>query len=165
MRGLQRAAAALPCFPRRILWRRAVFPPGAMHHACWMSKAIYCLKIFLFKDQMNRTASETAGLTKICLFQLTKICLFVFFICGCYWHEAPLTEIAPQWPIYSLVEVRPVSIVCSTTQRWDRLLPWCWLVWSCPTSWMISAPIVLREQWKQNFWRQLLYFGRKLWSW
>ena len=30
-----------------------VRPPGAMHHARWMSLAIYCLKIFLLREQYS----------------------------------------------------------------------------------------------------------------
>lgn len=36
--------------------------PGAMHHAWWMSKAIYSIKIYLFKDQFKLTARELKGL-------------------------------------------------------------------------------------------------------
>lgn len=36
--------------------------PGAMHNARWMARAIYCLKIFLFKDQVKLTSSEQSGL-------------------------------------------------------------------------------------------------------
>ena len=58
-----------------------------MQHSRWMSKAIYSLKIFLFKDQTKLTAHETAG--------LTKIFLFVSLMYTCYCHETPLPERAP----------------------------------------------------------------------
>ena len=63
---------------------------GAMHHAHWMLKAIYYVKIFLFKDRIKLTkltARKTAG--------LTKICIFVSLIYARYWHEAPIPELAP----------------------------------------------------------------------
>lgn len=42
--------------------------PGAMHHARWMSKAIYSLKIFLFRDQFKLSAQEKKILRRICIF-------------------------------------------------------------------------------------------------
>ncbi|KAJ6639390.1 hypothetical protein Bhyg_12134 [Pseudolycoriella hygida] len=42
--------------------------PGPDHHARWMSKAIYALKIFLFRDQFQMTASEQFGLEHVCSF-------------------------------------------------------------------------------------------------
>lgn len=53
-----------------------------MHHARWLSKAIYCLKIFIFKSQFTLTVRETNGLRYICA-----------FIVGFYvkaWLTAPL---------------------------------------------------------------------------
>ena len=38
--------------------------PGALHHARWMSKAIYAIKIMLFQDQVKLTAREKSGLTE-----------------------------------------------------------------------------------------------------
>ena len=35
--------------------------PGAFHHARWMSKVIYILKIFLFQTQFKLTKRESAG--------------------------------------------------------------------------------------------------------
>jgi len=42
--------------------------PGAMHHARWMAKAIYALKMVLFQDQLTLTAREKSGLTELSLF-------------------------------------------------------------------------------------------------
>lgn len=42
--------------------------PGAIHHARWMAKGIYCLKIYLFRDQFPVTDSEVKGIKNICLF-------------------------------------------------------------------------------------------------
>ncbi|CAH1110777.1 unnamed protein product [Psylliodes chrysocephalus] len=42
--------------------------PGAMHHARWMAKAIYSLKIFLFRSEFKLTARETKNLREICIF-------------------------------------------------------------------------------------------------
>ncbi|CAD6231335.1 GSCOCG00012218001-RA-CDS [Cotesia congregata] len=45
--------------------------PGAMSHARWMSKAIYCLKIFIFRTEFKITAKELNNLRQICIFIVT----------------------------------------------------------------------------------------------
>jgi len=61
--------------------------PGAMHHARWMAKAIYSLKIYMFQDQFVLTAADKKG--------ITDISLFVALIYSRYWNEAPVAERAP----------------------------------------------------------------------
>jgi hypothetical protein len=61
--------------------------PGATHNARWMSKAIYCLKIYLFQHQFVLTQSEKKG--------VTAVSLFVSIIYGQFWNEAPVAEKAP----------------------------------------------------------------------
>lgn len=65
--------------------------PGAYHLARWMAKAIYCLKIFLFRQQFKLNAREEKAVQRIC-----------WFIIKCYttaWFsdpnaiEAPLNDI------------------------------------------------------------------------
>jgi len=46
-------------------------PPGAYHHARWMAKGIYCLKVYLFRAQFKLTAHELQALRRICLFTVT----------------------------------------------------------------------------------------------
>ena len=61
--------------------------PGAMHRARWMARAIYSLKIFLFRSRFKMTARETNMIRSINL-----------FICMVYlksWFSAPLTIQAP----------------------------------------------------------------------
>lgn len=43
-------------------------PPGADHHARWMSKAIYSLKMFMFRNQFELTDDERNGLRNVCIF-------------------------------------------------------------------------------------------------
>ncbi|XP_044597459.1 uncharacterized protein LOC123274025 [Cotesia glomerata] len=45
--------------------------PGAMSHARWMSKAIYCLKIFIFRTEFKITPKELNNLRHICIFIVT----------------------------------------------------------------------------------------------
>ncbi|XP_044584699.1 uncharacterized protein LOC123265119 [Cotesia glomerata] len=42
--------------------------PGAMSHARWMSKAIYCLKIFIFREEFKLTTYEINSLREICVY-------------------------------------------------------------------------------------------------
>lgn len=44
--------------------------PGAIHHARWMAKAIYSLKIFIFRDEFGLTARELNSLRQICIFTI-----------------------------------------------------------------------------------------------
>ncbi|XP_044590570.1 uncharacterized protein LOC123269107 [Cotesia glomerata] len=46
--------------------------PGAMSHARWMSKAIYCLKIFIFREEFKLTTYEINSLREICKFIITN---------------------------------------------------------------------------------------------
>lgn len=50
--------------PKSLLFRS----PGAVHHARWMAKAIYSLKIFLFRKEFELSASEISALRIICIF-------------------------------------------------------------------------------------------------
>lgn len=52
--------------------------PGAHHRARWMAKAVYCLKIWLFRDQFRMTAEERDGLYLICLFIIRVYVRFWF---------------------------------------------------------------------------------------
>jgi hypothetical protein len=64
-----------------------ILAPGAMHRARWMSKAIYSLKIFIFKSQFRLTAEEIISLRS-----------FNLFICLVYlksWYTAPTPIHAP----------------------------------------------------------------------
>lgn len=54
--------------------------PGATSNARWMSKAIYSLKMFIFRDQFKLTSRELKGLRDICLF-LIRLYIKVWFGC------------------------------------------------------------------------------------
>ena len=45
--------------------------PGAVHHARWMAKAIYSLKIYLFRDEFELSQKELNGLRHLCIFIVT----------------------------------------------------------------------------------------------
>ena len=88
--------------------------PGAMHNARWMAKAIYCVKMFMFRGQFKLTQNELAG--------LKMISLFVSLIYAHFWHEAPLADHAPindlklltvlhQYPVHD-VKIAAVTAFC-----------------------------------------------------
>lgn len=61
--------------------------PGAIHHARWMSKGIYCLKMFLFRHQFKTTKQEEQS--------ITAMALFVALIYIRFWLDAPISSHAP----------------------------------------------------------------------
>ena len=46
-------------------------PPEAYHRAIRMVKGIYCLKIYLFREQFKLMVQELKALRRICLFNVT----------------------------------------------------------------------------------------------
>ncbi|XP_044580402.1 uncharacterized protein LOC123262280 isoform X2 [Cotesia glomerata] len=42
--------------------------PGAMSHARWMSKVIYCLKIYIFRGEFKLTPHELTSIRQVCIF-------------------------------------------------------------------------------------------------
>ena len=55
--------------------------PGAFHHARWMAKAIYVLKLLMFRKHVKLTWIEEAG--------LREVALFIVLIYLRTWVEAP----------------------------------------------------------------------------
>jgi len=61
--------------------------PGAIHHARWMAKAIYSLKIYLFREQFRLTVKEETA--------LRNICIFIIRLYIKSWFDAPSAIKAP----------------------------------------------------------------------
>ena len=53
--------------------------PGAIHHARWLSKAIYCLKLYLFRRQHKLPKSDEKSLEVLCIF-IVKIYVKVWML-------------------------------------------------------------------------------------
>jgi len=71
--------------------------PGPMHHARWMSKAIYALKVWMFRRQFKLTAREENGLRQIAV-----------FVCRLYakaWTLAPEAAAAPRHDLQLLKDL------------------------------------------------------------
>ncbi|CAH1114867.1 unnamed protein product [Psylliodes chrysocephalus] len=62
--------------------------PGPTHHARWLSKAIYSLKIYLFQEQFSLSRAEAPGLRHICIF------IVLLYIKA--WYCAPSAIHAPR---------------------------------------------------------------------
>ena len=69
--------------PRGISFRT----PGAIHHARWMSKALYSLKIFIFREEFKLTKKEYNSISSICIFIIN---LYVKA-----WFNAPIAAFSP----------------------------------------------------------------------
>lgn len=61
--------------------------PGTVHHARWMAKAIYSLKMSVSRDQFKLTAKEEKG--------LVDICIFIVDVYVSIWFKAPFAHDAP----------------------------------------------------------------------
>lgn len=91
--------------------------PGAFHHARWMAKAIYCLKIFLFRNVFTLTPQEFKGVRDMCIF-IVKIYIKP-------WYNAPLASLAPSQDLrflkdlyyYSEVNERISQVTIKTFSR------------------------------------------------
>ena len=89
--------------------------PGPMHHARWMSKVIYSLKVWLFRKQFRMTPREEKGLRDLSIF-------FVRFYVKA-WTCAPSATKAPQNDLIllqSLVSCEKIhpEISASTSKNW-----------------------------------------------
>lgn len=91
--------------PRGIFFR----VPGAIHHARWMAKAIYSLKIFLFRDEFKLTANEKSGFSDICLFIVSTYVQA--------WFCAPRAVEAPNHDLQFLKKLVRYQTVDSTISR------------------------------------------------
>ena len=63
------------------------YKPGAFHHARWMSKAIYTLKIYIFRDIYELDTQLKKN--------LLDICLFIVFIYVPFWFAVPRAALSP----------------------------------------------------------------------
>ena len=73
--------------PFKIHWRA----PGPVHHARWMAKLLYAMKIFLFRDQR-----EVFSLTRNEETQIKRFVQFGALLYTKAWTEAPLAAEAPR---------------------------------------------------------------------
>lgn len=72
--------------------------PAGLHRARWMAKAIYCLKLFMFKDQFKLSKKELKAITEICVFVVT-----IYIRC---WFQAPVATSAPRNDLWLLKNLK-----------------------------------------------------------
>lgn len=65
----------------------AFMAPGAMHHARWMAKVLYAIKLWLFRQQFKLAAREEKGVRDLALFAV-RVYLKA-------WFTAPSAVTAP----------------------------------------------------------------------
>lgn len=58
-----------------------IHPPGAMQQAHCMSRAIYCLNIYMFRQQYPLSAIEEIAISDICIF-IIRFYLKAWFVCS-----------------------------------------------------------------------------------
>lgn len=91
MELIELALIALGHTPAKIHWRA----PGAVHHARWMAKLLYGIKIYLFRDDSGFVTTQREKA------QLERFVKFGVLVYVKYWVEAPLASNAP-WSDLSL---------------------------------------------------------------
>lgn len=94
--------------------------PGAFHHARWMAKAIYCLKIFLFRNEFGMTQCDENGIRDICIFVTT---LYIKV-----WIQAPVAAEAPREDLSFLKSLYSYSITDENVSR-EALRKFCNHLW------------------------------------
>jgi hypothetical protein len=71
--------------------------PAGLHRARWMAKAIYALKIWMFREQFKLTKQEEKGIGDICVF---TVLLYVRA-----WFRAPSALCAPRLDLQLLKDI------------------------------------------------------------
>ena len=82
-----------------------IHPPGAMHQARWMARAIYCLKIFIFRHQYHISATEKKAIREVCIFIAT------FYVKA--WFTCTLPIKAPNLDLQFIKSLKSYEIVDS----------------------------------------------------
>jgi len=74
--------------------------PGAIHRARWMARAIYCIKMWLFRNEylLQQRSGTSRGLSSSDRFwsHLKRVCLFVTCVYVKYWFQSPSSTGAPR---------------------------------------------------------------------
>jgi hypothetical protein len=83
--------------------------PGAYHMARWMTKVIYCFKIYLFREQFKLTVTERKG--------LAEFCLFASHIYVAAWIACPLPADAPVNDLNLVKAIMQFSKINDTVAR------------------------------------------------
>ena len=80
--------------------------PGPMHHARWMSKVIYSLKVWIFRSQFVLTPREEKGLHEVCVFAV-RLYLKAWMTAPCA-SNAPYSDIQLLQSLINYSSIHPV---------------------------------------------------------
>lgn len=83
--------------------------PGAFHHARWMSKAIYVLKMFLFRKQLKLKSKVEKS--------LSEICIFIVLIYVRAWFTCPLAPAAPNHDLQFIKKLQDYKLIDSNLSQ------------------------------------------------
>lgn len=72
--------------------------PGGIHRARWMANAIYCLKMYLFRNEFKLTESEASSIRDVCIFAVR---IYVK-----YWFVTPSAVCAPRNDLQLLKDLK-----------------------------------------------------------
>jgi hypothetical protein len=97
--------------------------PGAVHRARWMARAIYCIKMWLFRNeyplQQRPGASRGLSTSDRIWNHLKRVCLFATSIYVKYWFQSPSSSAAPRNDLHLLQSLseypdKDVAVAAST---------------------------------------------------
>ena len=112
---LELTLISLGCEPKRGVHFMA---PGALHHARWMAKAIYyCLKIWVFREQLTLKESELGSLKSFCEF------IVEFYVS--YWFQCSISVSAPRLDLELLKSLNSSTTVLASSAL-NKLLLHMW---------------------------------------
>ncbi|KAK9892722.1 hypothetical protein WA026_021913 [Henosepilachna vigintioctopunctata] len=77
--------------------------PAGLHRARWMARALYCLKIYLFKHQLKLTKKDEKA--------VREICIFTVMIYIKYWFQASTSQSAPRNDLQLLKDLKAFESV------------------------------------------------------
>jgi hypothetical protein len=102
--------------------------PGAIHRARWMARAIYSIKMWLFRDQyklQQRAGSRGTSHSDKVWDHITKVCIFVTAVYVKYWYQCQSAAQAPRNDLsllHLLLEYPDRTIAEAATQAFGRHL-------------------------------------------
>ena len=80
--------------------------PGAMHQARWVAKALYFIKIYLFRHQFYLTKNEEKNLLRFSIFSI--------LIYMEHWFRAPISSSAPHNNLTLITEYQDVHKIVNS---------------------------------------------------
>lgn len=93
--------------------------PGPMHHARWMSKVIYSLKVWLFRKQFRMTPREEKGLRDLSIF-FVRVYVKAW-ICAPFATKAPQNDLTLLKSLVRCEKIHPRIAACAAKKLASHL--------------------------------------------